>query len=50
MRDRDWAGPELPALCPDYFEPGTEWWGVSLFTVHVAEERRLTVILGSSTD
>lgn len=29
---------------------GTEWWGMFLPTVHVPDERRLTVILGSQTD
>lgn len=46
----DWGSPVLLDLWPDYFEPGTEWWGVFLFTVHVAEERQLTVILGAATD
>ena len=47
---RDWSGEELLALCPDYFEPGTEWWGVFLFTIHLVKERRLTVIMASQTD
>ena len=46
----DWGSPALPDLCPGYFEPGTEWWGAFLFTVHVAEEGRVTVILGAATD
>ena len=46
----DWATDEVVALCPDYFEPGTEWWGVFVFTIYVPEQRTLTVILGSATD
>jgi hypothetical protein len=25
---RDWGSPGLPDICPAYFQPGTEWWGV----------------------
>lgn len=46
----DWGSEALLDLCPAYFEDGTEWWGVFLFTVHVAEEGRTAVILGSATD
>ena len=47
---RDWGGPEVVALCPGYFEPGTEWWGVFLWTVQVPGDGTLAVVLGSSTD
>ena len=47
---RDWGSPDLPDMCPDYFLPGTEWWGVFLFTIHDRRHGTVTVIAGSSTD
>lgn len=46
---QDWSSPQLPQVSP-YFEPGMEWWGVFLFTIHVPALQRLTVIFGSTTD
>ena len=45
----DWTSAELPNVHP-YFKAGMEWWGVFLFTIHVPDCRRLTVVLGSATD
>lgn len=45
----DWSSPELQRLS-NYFEAGLEWWGVFLFTVHVPELERQTVISASTTD
>jgi hypothetical protein len=45
----DWSSPRLPEVSR-YFEPGMEWWGVFLFTIHVPALQRLTVIAGSTTD
>jgi hypothetical protein len=47
---RDWGSPGLPDLCPDYFLPGTEWWGVFLFTLYAPQEKKVTVVVGSATD
>jgi hypothetical protein len=47
---RDWGSPALADACPDYSRPGTERWGVFLFTVFDAPNKALTVIAGSSTD
>ncbi|MBB5711618.1 hypothetical protein [Sphingomonas xinjiangensis] len=46
---RDWTSPNLPDVS-DYFAPGMEWWGVFLFSVHIPEIQRLTIIAGSTTD
>ncbi len=45
-----WAGPGLPDVLPSYFLPGLEWWGAFLWTVHLPEEGRLTVISAATTD
>ncbi|MGF7150494.1 hypothetical protein FHS96_004152 [Sphingomonas zeicaulis] len=45
----DWSSPRLPEVW-DYFEAGMEWWGVFLFSIHIPETRRLTIIAGSDTD
>ncbi|MDV6330016.1 hypothetical protein [Asticcacaulis sp. 201] len=45
----DWTNPTLEEVSP-YFKPGMEWWGVFLFTIYDATNRRLTVIIGSATD
>ena len=46
---RDWSSPHLAEFY-EIFSMGMEWWGVFLFTVQVPDLRRLTVIVGSSTD
>ncbi len=46
---RDWSSPHLAEIY-DIFSMGMEWWGVFLFTIQVPALRRLTVIVGSSTD
>lgn len=45
----DWSSPDLLHV-HDYFSPGTEWWGVHLYCVHLPKRQELTVILGSATD
>ena len=45
----DWSNPKL-ADVSQYFEAGSEWWGVFLFTVYTPSNRRLMVIAGSTTD
>ncbi len=45
----DWSSPRLPEAS-EYFAAGMEWWGVFLFTAYVPALRRLTVIVGSTTD
>ncbi len=45
----DWASQDLDKVS-DYFKMGKEWWGMFLFTIHDATDRRLTVIIGSATD
>lgn len=45
----DWTSPDLPKVS-NFFDAGMEWWGVFLFTVYVPEQRRLSVIVGSTTD
>jgi len=45
----DWSDPKLPEVS-SYFKDGSEWWGVFLFTVYIPANRKLSVILGSSTD
>jgi hypothetical protein len=45
----DWTKGDLSEVSP-YFAAGMEWWGVFLFTIHVPEIQRLTVIAGSTTD
>jgi hypothetical protein len=45
----DWSNERL-AEVSDYFEPGMEWWGVFLFSIHVPSLRRLTIVVGSATD
>jgi hypothetical protein len=45
----DWSSPQLPEVS-DYFDPGMEWWGVFLFSIHVPAMTRLTVIAGSTSD
>lgn len=45
----DWSSPRLPEVSA-YFEPGMEWWGVFLFSIHIPAIRRLTIIAGSTTD
>jgi hypothetical protein len=45
----DWSRGSLSEVSP-YFAAGMEWWGVFLFTIHVPEIQRLTVIAGSTTD
>lgn len=45
----DWSSPRLPEVS-NYFVSGMEWWGVFLFTIHVSDLRRLTIIMGSTTD
>ncbi|HEX6565378.1 MAG TPA: hypothetical protein VF020_13895 [Chthoniobacterales bacterium] len=47
---RDWGSPGLLDVCPAYFQPGTEWWGVFLFSLHDTQAGNLTVIAGASTD
>lgn len=47
---RDWGSPGLPDVCPAYFLPGTEWWGVFLFSLYDTQNRNVTVIAGSTTD
>jgi hypothetical protein len=45
----DWSRSDLSEVSP-YFAAGMEWWGVFLFTIHVPEIQRITVIAGSTTD
>jgi hypothetical protein len=47
---RDWGSPGLLNVCPDYFQPGTDWWGVFLFTLCDAQNKHVTVIAGAATD
>ena len=46
----DWTSPRLPEVSAAYFEPGMEWWGVFLFSIHIPETQHLTIIAGSATD
>lgn len=46
---RDWTSPELPDVS-SYFAAGMDWWGVFLFSIHIPESKRLTIIAGSTTD
>jgi hypothetical protein len=45
----DWTSPRLTEVS-DYFEAGMEWWGVFLFSIHVPALKRLTIVVGSTTD
>ena len=45
----DWSNAQLPDVS-DYFDAGMEWWGVCLFSIHIPEIARLTIVAGSSTD
>lgn len=45
----DWSDPKLPEVS-SYFNAGSEWWGVFLFSVYVPTSRKLSVILGSTSD
>jgi hypothetical protein len=45
----DWTSPSL-AEVSDYFDPGMQWWGVFLFSIHVPALRRLTIVAGSTSD
>jgi hypothetical protein len=45
----DWSSPRLPEVSK-FFAAGMEWWGVFLFTIHVPQISRLTVIIGSTSD
>lgn len=46
---QDWSSPRLPEAA-ERFDAGMEWWGVFLFVVFLPAERRLVVIVGSTTD
>lgn len=45
----DWSSPKL-AEAAKLFERGLDWWGVFLFAVHVPAQRRLTLIVASTSD
>jgi hypothetical protein len=45
----DWSSPQLPEVS-DYFIAGLDWWGVFLFSIHVPDLGRLSVIAGSTSD
>jgi hypothetical protein len=45
----DWSSERLVEVS-EVFAAGMEWWGVFLFSIHVPALRRLTIIVGSSTD
>ena len=45
----DWSSRHLSQVS-SYFTAGMGWWGVFLFTIHVPEIQRLTVIAGSTSD
>lgn len=45
----DWTSPRLAEVSP-WFEPGMEWWGAFLFTIHQPERRRLIALAASTTD
>lgn len=45
----DWSNPMLVEVS-DYFDTGSDGWGVHLYTIHTPELRRLSVIAGSATD
>jgi hypothetical protein len=45
----DWTSPKLPEVS-DYFEAEMEWWGVSLLSIYIPAEQKLTIIVGSTRD
>ena len=45
----DWSNPQLPKVSK-FFEAGSEWWGMFLFSIYVPEMRKLTIIAGSTSD
>ncbi len=45
----DWSNPQLPKVSK-FFEAGSEWWGMFLFSIYVPAMRKLTIIAGSTSD
>ncbi|WFL76020.1 hypothetical protein P7228_08345 [Altererythrobacter arenosus] len=45
----DWGHPQLPKAS-QFFEAGSEWWGMFLWSVYIPSLQKLTVIAGSTTD